>query len=226
MSVISTLDFEVVKESVHNYLDKGDMRIFFDPYGNFIKGYSFSRQELHELLGTNKASYLFLILGRDTHGETGKLELFLTRVSNFKIDTDSVLQSQMSPITLPVSSNGNLKGYKTSHDPTVQNQLLFNIIEEGNINPLLTSDKRKLKGFNFLREHLDFIGLSDELTQENAYDSFAFIPVLKQKSDCNAKDQLNFALVQLENGVIHNKFIGYALPCPSACNDLCKLLKE
>lgn len=226
MSVTLTLDFEAVKSSIHQYLERGDTNMFFDIYGNFIKGFIFTREELHRLLGSNKSSYLFLMLGRDAIGETGKLELFLSRASNFKIDTNSVIQSNESPITLPVSSDKSIKGFKTSNDPSYQNQQLLKTIHEGKVNPLLASDNRKLKGFNFLREELDFIGMSKPLNATNKKDSFAFIPVLKQKSNSNPKDQLNFALVQLSSGVIHNKYIAYGLPCPSACNDLCKLLKE
>ncbi|MDX1445655.1 hypothetical protein [Lishizhenia sp.] len=196
------------------YLNTERQDLFFDSYGNFIRGFSFTREDLAEVI--EQTNQVYLNLEFTSNSDKGRLEVSLAPISNLKVDAEKKKFPTFPPVTLPISEQA-LKSCDNTTSPVEMNDDLKEWVLSGK-DVFTLRNGETIKGINFLPEQLCFVGLDQKITLENKNDLFVFIPVLGPIVNSKEHRHLNFALAKMNSGVLQGKYVGAGLSCSTAGN--------
>ncbi|SFT83781.1 hypothetical protein SAMN05216474_2593 [Lishizhenia tianjinensis] len=188
--------------------------LFFDAYGNFIRAYAFSREEIG--LALQKAKELCLTLACTGTTEVAKMEVYLSPIKNLTVNLDAMMPSSQHPVTLPISSK-DVNSFDETPNPVQLNEDLKQAVLSGE-EVLVLPNGEKITSVNFTKEFLDFLGLDKTTTEENKKDVFVFIPVLSPAKGNTVPRHLNFSVGQMKDGVISGNYVGLGHACSKECN--------
>lgn len=192
--------------------------MLFDMYGNTIKGFVYTREELLNLWNVESENGLHLSLASRGEGDQAKLEIFLSPVQNLKIQKEKAIASHQGKITLPINAQ-DLTAYNEGENPVnAHNELRKALKNDEDV--FIDEINQQIKGFYLTKEQLKFMQIEQGLNVMNKYDNFVFVPILVTSE--KGKRHLNFAFVQMKDGVMSGNFVG---TCLVNYNDSMKLRK-
>lgn len=202
-----------INASIMHFRLSASNTMLFDMYGNTIKGFVFTREELMNLWNEESENGLHLSLASKGEGEHAKLEVFLSPVQNLKIQKEKAIASHQGKITLPISAH-DLMPLDEGQNPVLAHNELRVALEAGE-KVFVADCNQQIEGFYLTKEQLKFMHIEQGLNVMNKYDNFVFVPILVTSKE--GKKHLNFAFVQMKDGVMTGNFVG---ACIVNYNDL------